>query len=190
MLKLNKTSANSGVPIFQTVLETAQGGFTLNDNHYTSGTASIKAGTPIGFDESTRLAKVCKIATAHANATNVATTYQVKKGHPFKVGSSIKVNASGAQTITVIDTSNADYDVLTVGTTLGVAVTAGDVYFIDDAGYQNVKGLLYADVAIPADGEVAADVVLRGTVYERRLPSPVGASVKAKIPQILFSNSF
>ena len=188
MLTFTKTTVNTGIPIFQKVLEVAQGGFTLSDAAFPAG-STVLAGTPIGFDETTRLAKVAKYAVAQANAANNATTYPVQKGHNIKAGSQIKTGASGAQAVTAIDTSNANYDVITVGTTLGVAVTTGDSIFVDDAGSQTVKGLLYSDVDVDSNGIVDIAVVLRGTVYARRIP-PVPASVQAKLPLIIFSQSF
>jgi hypothetical protein len=40
----------------------------------------------LGFDESTRVAKVVKLAKVYENATNTATDIKVYKGHMFKVG--------------------------------------------------------------------------------------------------------
>lgn len=185
-MKLEKTVVSSGVPVYSSVHETAQGGFSLSDSAIADDT-ELKAGTVIGFSESTRKAKVCKVAVAQANAANDATTYPVKKGHLFKVGSSIKSGASVARQITAIDTTNANYDELTVGTSLGVAVTAGDAIFIDDEGYTGTKGLLYEDTTVK--GETSVGVVLRGTVYERRI-NPVPASLKSSLPHIIFSQSF
>lgn len=185
-MKLEKTVVNSGVPVFSVVHETAQGGFTLNDSAIADDT-ELKAGTVIGFDESTRVAKVCKVAVAQANAANNATTYRVRKGHTLKVGSSVKVATGTAQAIATLDTSNPNYDEFTVGTTLGVAVTAGDAIYVDDAGFTGTKGLLYDDTVVKGQTPVA--VVLRGTVYERRI-SPVPASLKTALPHIIFSQSF
>lgn len=189
MLSNSKTTVNSGAVLFQKVLEVAQGGFTLDDSGFSVG-ATITAGTPIGFDETTRLAKVAKVAVLHADAANNATTYQVKKGHYFKVGSSINLAGGTARAITVIDTSNAGYDVLTVGTTIGAAASAGANVFISDAGYTAVKGLLYSDVVLDANGLADIAVVLRGTVYDRRIVAPIPASVKTSLPLIIFSQSF
>jgi hypothetical protein len=189
-----KTTVSSGVPVWQKVLEVAQGGFILDNSVLTDGD-TVKAGTPIGINESTRKAKVVKTAQLHANALNSDTDYQVEKGHHFKVGDKVgKTEGGAAYAITAIDTSNADYDVITVGTTLGVALTAGDVLFESSASGGSAaavavtpNGLLYDDVDV-ADG-ASLSVVLRGTVYDRRIPA-AGSVVKAKIPQIIFSQSY
>lgn len=108
-----KTTYSYGVEIWQTVLETAQGGFSLDPTGLTLGD-TIPAGTPIVFDEATRKAKI-----------------------------------------------------------------GGDT----DA----VKGLLYEDVTVAQDAPIT--VVIRGTVYARRIPA-VSNTIKAKIPNIIFSQSY
>lgn len=190
-----KTSSGTGIPVFQTRLEMAQGGFVLDDSTLTAGN-TVKAGQPLGFDESTRKAKVVKLAKVYENAISSATAIKVYKGHHFKVGDYIaKTAGSAAYAITVIDTSNASYDTLTVGTTLGVALTADtDVLFQSSAtgasaaAYSvTAKGLLYEDTVVEAGAAVG--VVLRGTVYERRVTLAT-AAVKAAIPHIIYSQSF
>lgn len=190
-----KESAVIGVPVFQKVNETAQGGFRLDIAPLTAGD-TIAAGTPISYDESTRIAKVVKTAVAAANATNTATDYQVKKGHNLKVGDYLALGVgSKAYAITAIDTSNAGYDVVTVGTTLGAAVTAGDVFFQSSATGASAavvsgtaRGLLYQDTVVETGADVA--VVIDGTVYERRVPNGIPSAVKSALPKIFFSQSF
>ncbi len=186
---LQKESVVPGVAIFQKILETAQGGFTLDETVLPAGSV-IKAGTVIGFDELTRKAKAMKGGVLQANAANNATTYRVTKGSNIAVGQSVNLTGGTARAITAIDTSNAAYDEFTVGTTIGVAGTAGDVVFVSDDGYTKAKGLLKNDVTVPAAGLVeTVAVVIRGTVYERRIP-PVAASVKALMPTMIFSQSY
>lgn len=181
------TSTTSGIPVWQTVLETAQGGFTLEDSGIAAG-STIAAGTVISFDETTRKAKVAKMGVLQANAANNATTYRLTKGHNIEVGDSLFLVGGTARATTAVDTANAAYDEFTVGTTIGVAGTAGDAIYVNDAGATDPKGLLYMSVeAGSVNTELA--VVIRGTVYENRIP-PVATSVKAKIPNIIFSKSF
>lgn len=196
-LQPKKTVAAGESQVWQRVYETAQGGFALDITGLTTlaATAVLKAGTPVGFDESTRKARVVKIAVLHANATNSATTYQVKKGHNFIVGEYMGATAGGAAyAITDIDTSNADYDVLTVGTTLGVALTAGTGLFQSSATGASAaayivtpRGLLFEDLTPATDKTVS--VVIRGTVYARRIPA-LSSAIRALVPNILFSESY
>ncbi len=189
-----KTTLNNGVPVFQNRIESAQGGFVLDDSTLTAG-ATVKAGHPLGYDESTRKAKVVKLFSVFENASNSATDIKVYKGHHGKVGDYVaKTVGSAAYAITAIDTSNAAYDVITVGTTLGSALTAGtDVLFQSSAtgasaaAYSvTAKGLLYEDTDVAAG--VSVSVVIRGTVYERRVPA-VPAAVKTAMPHIIYSSS-
>jgi len=190
-----KTTVNGGVPVFQSRLENAMGGFVLDDSTLTAGN-TVKAGHPLGYDETTRKAKVVKLAKVYENATNSATTIKVYKGHHFKVGDYIaKTVGSAAYAVTAIDTSNAAYDSFTVGTTLGVVLTADtDVLFQSSAtgasaaAYSvTAKGLLYEDTEVGSN--VSLSVVIRGTVYERRAPA-VTAVVKTALPHIIYSQSY
>jgi hypothetical protein len=195
--KITQQTISGGKTIYVQAMELATGGFTLDTSNLAAGT-EVLAGSVMGFDEATRKAKVLKVAVLHANAADDATTYQVKKGHPLQVGDYIGVVVGGkAYAITEIDSTNADYDVLTVGTTLGVALTAADgvVLFQSSAtgasacayGSGDPKGLLYEDVK--AEDNTSCGVLLRGTVYERRIPK-IAAGVKAYLPNIIFSNSY
>lgn len=190
-----KTTVNSGVPVFQTRLESAYGGFVLDHSTLTVGD-TVKAGQPLGYDESTRLAKVVKLFKVYENASNSATSIKVYKNHHGKVGDYVAASVGGAAyAITAIDTSAAAYDTLTVGTTLGVALTADTSVLFQSsatgasAGAYSVtaKGLLYEDTDVSAGA--SCSVVIRGTVYERRAPAAT-AVVKSAMPHIIYSQSY
>lgn len=190
MFQAKKEYVKSGIPIYGAKnTEVATGGFTLDDAAFVTEGEVIPAGTPIGFSEATRKAMVCKVCVAQANAANNATSYKVLKKSLAKVGMLINSGSGTAQAITAIDKTNADYDTLTVATTIGVAVTAGDSIFVSDAGYTGLKGLLYEDAIIGSNGIADIAVVLRGTVYARRI-TPIPATIQAKLPLIIFSQSF
>lgn len=176
----------SGIPIFQNVIETAQGGFTLNDGSLVAGTI-IPAGTVVGYDESTRIAVIAKGGVLQNAALNSDVTYRILKGSNAAIGQSVNLPGGTARAITAIDVSNANYDLITVGTTIGVAAAVGVGLFVSDNGINAVKGLLWHDHEYASGEDIA--VVLRGTVYENRIP-PVPASIKALIPVIIFSKSF
>lgn len=184
---LVKETATSAPVVFQQVYETAQGGFTL-DETVLAANSDVPAGTVIGFDESTRKAKVAKFAV-NKNASGTSdTTYEVHKGHNLAVGMSIKVAGGSAQTITAIDKTNVNHDVITVGTTLSAsAVAVGAAIYVDDIGFTSPKGLLFQPAKVQAGEPIS--VVLRGTVYELRIQK-VADTVKALLPNIIFSQSF
>lgn len=119
-LEPTSISGSRTIPVFQKVLETARGGFTLDATGLTVGD-TIPAGTPMVFDEATRKAK--------------------------------KAALTG---------------------------TAPDQ--VSDA-----KGLLYTDLKIEANTPV--DVVLRGTVYARRVTPAINTAHKKALPLIIFSES-
>ncbi|GAA0561593.1 hypothetical protein LX66_3557 [Chitinophaga japonensis] len=192
-LQIKKEVVSSGVPVFQTVIETAQGGFTLDNTGITSG-ATMPAGTPMDYDESTRKAKPLKTAEVYENAGGSATQYKVKKGSLLAVGDYVASAEGGAAyAITAIDATGADYDVLTVGTTIGAA-TAGAALFQSSATGASAaalavtpKGLLYQDTMVETGADVG--IVLRGTLYARRAPA-APAEAKTAMPLIIYSQSF
>jgi hypothetical protein len=188
MMTRTKVIANTGKVIFINVIEVAQGGFTLDDSGFVSGDV-VPAGTVIGFDESTRIAKVAKAGKLQANVANNVTAYPVLKGHQFKVGQSITVSGGTPRAITSITTTDPDFDALNVGTTIGAAASAGAAIYVSDAGYTGAKGLLYADAVIDSNGIADIAVVLRGTVYDRRI-APIPDSLKATLLHIIFSQSY
>lgn len=195
MIGLVRTNSTSEVPVFQKEIEVAQGGFKLDTANLAAGDY-IPAGSVLNFDEATRVAKVLKTATVHATAGGSATEYQVKKGHLFKVGDKIGKTVGGVgTTISAINTSNADYDVITVAATL-TAATQWDVLFESSAiGATNAalavapKGLLRSSLDLVAGFDHQVGAVIRGTVYERRIPG-ASATVKTALPHIIFSQSF
>lgn len=189
MFEIKKTIVNTGIPIWQgNDKETAQGGFTIDDAGFVSGD-TIPGGTPISFDEQTRKAIVAKVGVITEVANNTAVAYKVKKGSLLKVGSSIKVKTGGAQAILSIDKTHADYDLVTVGATLGVAVVIGDAVYVDDLGATAPGGLSYEDVTVGGNGIASVSVICNGTVYARRIV-PVPASIIAVLHRIRFSQSY
>lgn len=92
------------------------------------GGKALFEGTPLGKG-SNGLYKVAKTAQITATATATATTYEVAKGHHFKVGDRFSAGGANGQSITAIDKSDPAKDTITVGTTLGKALSVGDVAF-------------------------------------------------------------
>lgn len=194
-LKLTKEVGVDQIPIFQKEFEVAQSGFKLVTTGLPEGDL-VTPGTPVGFDEETREATILKTAVVHANAGDTATTIQVRKGQFLQVGEDVGYEIGGAAySITDIDTSNADYDVITVETTLGVALSAGDILFKSSANgasaaalHVTPKGLLFDVVKI--EDNVTIGVVLRGTVYKKRIANGIHSAVETALPLIVFSESY
>jgi hypothetical protein len=194
MIGPTRTSASQAIPVWQRVIENAQGGFTLDKTALVDGQL-IPAGTPMGYNEATRLARVIKQATIYSDAGGTDTAYNVLKGHNFAVGDFISSGVGGkSYAITAIDTTTyTDRDVITVGTSLGAALTGVALFQSSASGatagalIAAPRGLLYEDTYVATNKEVA--VTIRGTVYERRVPATT-ASIKALIPNIIYSQSY
>lgn len=102
------------------------------------GGSALFEGTPIGKG-SNGVFEVCKTAQVITAATASATTYEVAKGHHFKVGDRFATAACNGQLITAIDKSDASKDTITVGTTLGAAITAGACAFESSGANKTLK---------------------------------------------------
>ena len=121
----------------------ATGGGTITTSELPTGTVWVEKGTPAKLNYTTGAINISKSAKLYADAANNATTYQVEKNHLFVVGdiiSSFDVASVKGYAITVIDKTNAAYDVLTVGTTLGVAFTAANGVYLVQIAAQDASG--------------------------------------------------
>jgi hypothetical protein len=195
-LGLKRTYGTGQIPVFQGSgkdIQLAQGGFVLDRTGLADGDVLVAA-TPFSFDEIARTAKpfITSVIFANAGATDVV--YQVKKGSLLKVGNYLALVAGGkSYAITAIDTSNAAYDSVTVGTTLGAA-TANDLAFVSAATGATAAaipfttkngGLLYRETIV-SDGH-SVSIVIRGTVYARRAPYSV--ALENVLTKIIYSQS-
>lgn len=190
MQNVNKTE--TGLPLaFDSKIEDVPGGVTVAVTDLTQ--SSLAAGTVIGADNN-GLYHVVKTFKMQANAADDAVTYRVYKGHNGKVGDIISQKPGAkAYGISAIDTSNAAYDVLTVPTTLGVALTAGDVIVQANAvaaGNTSVLkynpfGLTGTTIDIVAGDNHLVDCVVRGSARLANIP-PISAELKALLPLIRF----
>jgi len=173
-LGFRKVETTEIIPVFSRINETVTGGFALDKAGLTDG-QTLKAGTLMVYDEATRKAKVVKTTRAYENA-NASTSVKVEKGHLLVVGESIDGVA-----IDAINTSNADYDTLTMHS--AVTVVAGDV-LASQSVTDLTTGLLHEETVV-ADNE-SVTIVISGTAYARRIP-PV---TKEQLPgTINLSNS-
>lgn len=101
------------------------------------------------------IAHVVKYALVQANAANNAVKIKIYKGHDFKVNDVVcAAESSTAYAITAIDTSNTAYDEITIGTTLGSALTK-DVSYIFQAKEAGASGseLKYKPFAVVGTGK-------------------------------------
>ena len=110
----------------------------------------VLEGVPVGKDTNSlyHIVKTAEIAVA---ATNTATTLTVKKGHNFKIGDVVFAALKGkAYAITAIAENATDSSLqdITIGTTLGVALAAGDVIAQAPAAGASAGAFKYAPVGL------------------------------------------
>ncbi len=192
-----RTTGTNSIPVWQGLdkdIQLLQGGVLLTTTGILADTV-IPAGTPVVVNEATRTATFLGTAVAQATAGGAATDYLVLKGHTLKVGDYLASGSAGgkAYAITGIVTTNASYDTVTVGTTIG-AVTAGDLLYASTAtgatasAYPAITGLVYADTVVGVAGQAQEiSVVIRGTVYARRVP--YNTTIAAALTRIIYSQS-
>lgn len=178
--------------VFATKIEDIIGGVTIAAADLTEGDI-VPAGTIVGKDNN-GLYHVVKTAKLHTAASNSTTDYLVLKGHSFKVGDYIAaLTGAKSYAITAINTTNADYDTITVGTTLGVAVAQYAGLFQANAeAASNTSTYKYTPYAvtghsiqIKAGDTNVVDAWLRATIIEANAPVAT-PQMKALIPQILW----
>lgn len=127
------------------------------------GGAVLLEGTPLAYVPADGMCHVCKTVLIVSDATNTATTYDVAKGHHFKVGDIFATEGANGQAITAIDkTTNIEKDVITVGTTLGVAITAASKTVAFQATAAGGKVVKYVPTAIAGS---SYDVVANDNIF-------------------------
>ena len=136
MLQIERKKDNRVVKCILHRVADIPGGVTVKVANL-GGTALFE-GTPIGVDAN-GLYAVCKTAQIVTKAEANATTYEVAKGHHFKVGDRFATDACNGQSITAIDKSDATKDIITVGTTLGAVVKAGTCAFESSGANKTLK---------------------------------------------------
>lgn len=200
-LAVTRSVGSTGIPVWQGTkkdMQIVQGGFALTAPILTPANTILPAGSPAVYDEAARTATVYGSATLQAVATGSPLIYHINKGAPVKIGDILALSAlgtgAGAFAITAIDTTNAGFDILTFGTTLGNAAVGTGLYVSSATGATAsayppaINGLLYEDTFANAGESVS--VVIRGTIYARRIPAySAGLAALTGLKNIIFSQS-
>lgn len=122
----------------------ATSGGTVVSSELPTATTYLEKGCPVRLNYSTGAINVVKSAKLYADAAVDAVVYQVEKNHFFKVGdffTTFDADSVKAYAITEIDTTtNTTHDVITVGTSLGVALTAADVIIMVQVDAEDAVG--------------------------------------------------
>lgn len=152
------------------------------------GGNALFEGTPLakGANGLFRVVKTAQIVT---NAADDAVSYDVAKGHHFKVGDRFATASCNGQVITAIDKSDSAKDVITVGTTLGAAITAGTCAY-ESAGAN--KTLKYTPVAFAGQNQdvesgenLFTDAWVIGVVRESNAPI-VNDAIKSALKGVIY----
>ena len=152
------------------------------------GGSALFEGTPIGKGAN-GMYKVCKTAQILTAATATATTYEVAKGHHFKAGDRFATDACNGQLISSIDKSAPDKDVITLGATLGAAVTAGTCAF-ESAGANttlNVTPIAFAgsNEDVQANDNLFVSAWVIGVIREANAPI-VNSAIKTALECVVY----
>ncbi len=153
------------------------GGFNLDDSNLVSG-SYLPSLAPISIDFTTRKAVAVKNVEVAEAFTSGGTSLKIKKGSLAYVGMNIGNGTKGG-TVSAIDTSNDDYDVLTVSA-IEAALSVGTVLFESSAAggttQKNVANALnYAATKV----ESGATVTAIASIYEVR-PSKLSVPFSTK----------
>jgi hypothetical protein len=154
----------------------------------------LRRGLPIQVDFDEMSAGVVKIAKVLDGGTT--TDARVSKGHLFAVGDKVqKLGTATSTTVNKIDTSNADYDVITFATAIS-GLVAGDSIQESD-GQSSAKPLYTPNMVVGADlefkgtGIPTIDAAYEAVVLYNNVDYPIpadwlqGVTLKSN-PNILF----
>lgn len=185
-MNITTDSITGGKVIFENILEDVPGGASLEVTsrldyliHNTNvDKRYLKAGAPVYFSESTRIAQVCKSASWITGGSTTA--IRVGKNHHFVVGDFMNDGVTTGL-ISAIVTTVAAYDTITVNTALlnvtGTIYGEGTVTGTSAALLYSPNGLTRDDVYI-GDGNADVAIVKMGTAREDALTYPINALYK------------
>lgn len=128
------------------------------------GGTALFEGTPIGKGKD-GVFEVCKTAQVITQSDASAKTYEVAKGHHFKVGDRFATADCDGQTITAIDKSNPAKDVITVGTTLGAIVKVGTCAFESSGANKTLKVIPVAIAGSNEDVDANSNLFVSAWVH-------------------------
>lgn len=175
--------------IFYKTYEDVPGGLTISRAEFKADTKYALRGTPVEIDHVNRTATIVKTAVVYEDNAGTTDIKIVKNRHELKAGDIVGKDIGGtAYEISSIDTSNTDYDLITVSTALG-NLTAGDVLIQSVASgatacaeARTAHGMLKATYNIE-DDNVGVAVVLRAQVIEGNLPYALHSKNKESLTE-------
>jgi hypothetical protein len=195
-MDVQKKTEYQYMPFIVKELEDMVGGVGIDTDELRSDIDAVPPGAFVGVDAD-GLGHVLVAAVLTADATATDTEYQVAKGSQFQIGQFVTSSDAEdvkAYEITAIDTSNEEYDVIEVETTLGVALPAGatlhQVTEEDSTGGAGVTaytpyGITKREIVTTGNG-ASVGVLLRGTVNVANMAFGAPKAFRQALPLIRF----
>lgn len=191
-----KSTEYQYMPFIVKELEDHVGGVSIALADLRTDVGVVPPGAFIGIDADGK-GHVLKSAALLEAAANNAVVYRIPKTHQFKVSLFVTSKDKAgvkAYAITAIDKTNADYDLITVGTTLGVALAVGDS-LVEVKAQDAVGGageLQYTPVGISkreiitTGTSAAVGILVRGTVNVANMAFGAPKAFKDALPLVRF----
>lgn len=168
-------------------MKTLDGGFLFDKATIPAGTEKLPKGVFLKADLTNRKASLVKTAKLAAAVLVTDTEVKLEKGHMLLATDKIGTGSTSV-TVGTLDTSDEDYDVMTiVANSLG-AIAIGDVLQqFDASGIVNPDGLNPFEVEL--DAQPSCSVMFRADgIVVSRLPQPVTAAIDAALVNCQFLN--
>ncbi len=195
-----KQTAAGVIPVFAKVFELFTGGFSVVSTNLRDD-VTLPAGSLFTVDEETRQATPIKTAKLAATAANDATQIKVDSARYFKVGDNVALVADGsAFYINQITATGGAYDIIHLGTALGIAATVGsdnNVLFLSGvhgttgARLEGTANAISAyDVKVNGNLQNFISVLRRGTAYKKRIQPHLAGHISDLPDTIEISKSY
>lgn len=152
------------------------GGFNLDKTNLPAGLSYLPKGTVLSLDFPNRKATAVKTVKVTKAVTATDTEVQIAKGH-ILVSTDVIGIAGKTITVGAVNTSNANYDAITiVANALGVVANGA----VLESGSGDNVGLNYAPK--PLKGTVSVSATIQAyEIQGANLPFPVTATIKEKL---------
>lgn len=151
----------------------------------------IPSMTPIYADLVAHTAKIVVNAKVVEAADSTATKVKIAKGSYVQTGA-ILGNGSAGATVSAIDKTNSDYDVITFSAALGAALSIGDVLFTAKTTAGKTQAIvansaLYERHKVTTGINNVALLMKAFDIEPDKLVTPFSANDKANLPYFQFN---
>lgn len=193
MLTITRKQDKRIVSAFTHMLADIPNGVTVSEKDFTQ--SFLWEGTPIGMD-SHGLYHIIKTAEVAKVVGSADTTISVKKGHNFRVGDNVfSVVGGKCYAIESISTNSDDpeLDDITVGTSLGVAISVGGVIYQGNETGASKGAFKYEPKALVGEHYDVDQLTNHfvnawtiGQIREKNIKAPIGSAIKSAMKGIIF----